>query len=126
MGRKPSENHNISVAEEENVAEALIKQQNAGEEFVLGEDEVAEPQPEPEKPKPQPEPGELQPEPGEPKLPQPEQQRSVAKNEGGVVILTRAATYFDCGIRFLKNKPVQVSDERVYEHLLNTGLFVHL
>lgn len=110
MGRKPSENHNISVAEEENVAEALIKQQNAGEEFVLGEDEVAEPQPEP----------------GEPKLPQPEQQRSVAKNEGGVVILTRAATYFDCGIRFLKNKPVQVSDERVYEHLLNTGLFVHL
>lgn len=118
MGRKPSENHNISVAEEENVAEALIKQQNAGEEFVLGEDEVAEPQPEPE---PQPET-----EPGEPKLPQPEQQRSVAKNEGGVVILTRAATYFDCGIRFLKNKPVQVSDERVYEHLLNTGLFVHL
>ena len=44
----------------------------------------------------------------------------------GTVVLTGAATYMDSGIRYFKNKPVKVTDQRVYEQLLRTGLFVRI
>lgn len=107
MGRKVAENHRILEQDSQGVAEELIQQQNMSEDFVFGENEE--------------------------KIQQKEstnndivEQKEVKQEFQGIVILTGAASYPDSGIRYFKNKPVEVSDQRVYEQLLKTGLFIHI
>lgn len=130
MKKTVTENHNISEAAGENVAEELIAQQNPGAEFVIGtddepENEKAEAVQEPETPR--------KPEsPEEPEAARETSPEENTKNKGrkvqgfsGTVVLTGAASYLDGGTRFLKNIPVNITDKNMYEHLLKTGLFVH-
>lgn len=146
MGRKVTENHKVVEQSSQGAAEDLIKQQNAAEDFVLGEREEESQEADAGK------------EEGQQKEDQrggegssvTDQEKSMkelledsvetkegaelaGKEEGqkekvfdGTVVLTGAATYMDSGIRYFKNKPVKVTDQRVYEQLLRTGLFVHI
>ncbi len=146
MGRKVTENHKVVEQSSQGAAEDLIKQQNAAEDFVLGEREEESQAADAGK------------EEGQQKEEQREDEGSGAtdpeksmkelledsaetkegtelagKEEGQqknvferTVVLTGAATYMDSGIRYFKNKPVKVTDQRVYEQLLRTGLFVHI
>ncbi len=103
MGRKVTENHKVVEQSSQGAAEDLIKQQNAAEDFVLGEREEES------------------------------QAADAGKEEGQqknvferTVVLTGAATYMDAGIRYFKNKPTNVTDQKAYEQLLRTGLFVRI
>lgn len=146
MGKKVTENHKVVEQSSQGAAEDLIKQQNAAEDFVLGEREEESPEADA----------------GKEEVQQKEEQRegegsgetdweksmqellddSVETKEGaemagkeevqqkkvfeGTVVLTGAATYMDSGIRYFKNKPVKVTDQKAYEQLLRTGLFVRI
>lgn len=107
MGRKVAENHRILEQDSQGVAEELIQQQNMSEDFVFEENREEVQQ-------------------QESKDNNIVEQKEVQKEFQGTVVLTGAATYLDSGIRYFKNKPVKVSDQRVYEQLLKTGLFVHI
>lgn len=121
MGRKASENHNISENLTGNIAEELIQQQNVSKEFILGDEDQEEMQVQEEKKGI----AEL-----ERKINMDQEENNTKEKQvekiAGTVILIKAATYFDCGIRFIKNKPVKIFDQKVYEHLLKTELFIHL
>lgn len=122
MGRKVEENHKV-VAEAESPAADLIQQQ---EEFTFEEEPAVAPeskepahQEEPvTEPAPVPEP--------EPKQEEEEKQEEQPKKILAEywLILTGAASYTGCGMRFFKNQPVQIADETTYKKLLTTGLFV--
>lgn len=122
MGRKVEENHKV-VAEAESPAADLIQQQ---EEFTFEEEPAAAPeskepahQEEPvTEPAPAPEP--------EPEKEEEEKQEEQPKKILAEywLILTGAASYTGCGMRFFKNQPVQIADETTYKKLLTTGLFV--
>lgn len=143
MGRKVEENHKVVEQINQGTAEDLIKQQNAAEDFVLGESEEEtqkegigqkEEQPESDTDSDIVEQKELLQELLENSVETRENSKELVRLEGGqqkeafegTVILTGAATYLDSGIRYFKNKPVKVVEQRVYEQLLKTGLFVHL
>lgn len=147
MGRKVTENHKVVEQNSQGAAEELIKPQNAAEDFVLGEreEEIQEVDTGEE------EDGQKE---GQQKgdkigtadqgeLPQELLGDSVETAEGaaelageeeggkkkafeGTVVLTGAATYLDSGVRYFKNKPTKVSDQKAYEQLLRTGLFVRV
>lgn len=146
MGRKVTENHKVVEQSSQGAAEDLIKQQNAAEDFVLGEREEESQAADAGK------------EEGQQKEEQREDEGSGAtdpeksmkelledsaetkegtelsgKEEGQqknvferTVVLTGAATYMDAGIRYFKNKPTNVTDQKAYEQLLRTGLFVRI
>lgn len=125
MAKKVIENHKVVTDKDINAAEELIKQQNTIEDFVLGEEEQEQEQEQAdqeEEPKKAEEPEEIQ-------IPKPTEENKRQQEENDfskVLILTKAATYFDRGIRFYKNNPITINNEKVYEQLLKTGLFVHL
>jgi len=122
MGRKVEENHKV-VAEAESPAADLIQQQ---EEFTFEEEPAAAPESkEPAhqeervtEPAPAPEP--------EPEKEEEEKQEEQPKKILAEywLILTGAASYTGCGMRFFKNQPAQVTDETTFKKLLTTGLFV--
>ena len=146
MGRKVTENHKVVEQSSQGAAEDLIKQQNAAEDFVLGEREEESQAADAGK------------EEGQQKEEQREDEGSGAtdpeksmkelledsaetkegtelagKEEGQqknvferTVVLTGAATYMDAGIRYFKNKPTNVTDQKAYEQLLRTWLFVRI
>ena len=146
MGRKVTENHKVVEQSSQGAAEDLIKQQNAAEDFVLGEREEESQAADAGK------------EEGQQKEEQREDEGSGAtdpeksmkelledsaetkegtelagKEEGQqknvferTVVLTGAATYMDAGNRYFKNKPTNVTDQKAYEQLLRTGLFVRI
>lgn len=120
MGRKVEENHKV-VAEAESPAADLIQQQ---EEFTFEEEPAAAPESkEPayqEEPVTEPAP-ETEPEKEEEEK-QEEQPKKILAEYW--LILTGAASYTGCGMRFFKNQPVQIVDETTYKKLLTTGLFV--
>lgn len=132
MGRKVTENHTIAEQEKGNAAEELIKQQNATEEFVMGEEPEDTQKPEEEKTTDSVselvsdqlelfEPAEGKKKDKEKSDPEPEEESFT-----GTVVLTGAATYLDSGTRYFKNKPVSITDKEAYEHLVKTGLFIRL
>lgn len=132
MGRKVTENHTIAEQEKDNVAEELIKQQNATEEFVMGaEPEDTQKQ---EEEKTADSVSELVSDQLELFEPLEEENKTKGKADpeqeeetfSGTVVLTGAATYFDSGTRYFKNKPVSITDKEAYEHLVKTGLFIRL
>lgn len=132
MARKVSENHVVSEQETGNAAEELIKQQNAGEEFVMGEEELEKAS----KPK------ETEKAAAADTVQElvsdqvalsnaPEDAEKVGvetekKSFSSTVVLTGASTYLDSGTRYVKNVPMMITDRRAYEHLIKTGLFVRL
>lgn len=128
MGRKVEENHKV-VAEAESPAADLIQQQ---EEFTFEEEPAAAP--ESKEPAHQEEPvTELVPVPEPAPVPEPgpkqEEEEKQEKQPKKILaeywlILTGAASYTGCGMRFFKNQPVQIADETTYKKLLTTGLFV--
>lgn len=124
MGRKVEENHKV-VAEAESPAADLIQQQ---EEFTFEEESAAAPESkEPahqEERVTEPAPA-LAPEP-EPEKEEEEKQEEQPKKILAEywLILTGAASYTGCGMRFFKNQPAQVTDETTFKKLLTTGLFV--
>lgn len=142
MKKTVTENHNISEAAGGNVAEELIAQQNPGAEFVIGDDD------EPEAGKGENEEPEAVQEAEAAQKTEVTEEREThqepeavretpleenIKNKGrkaqgftGTVVLTGAASYLDGGVRFQKNIPVKITDKTMYEHLIKTGLFVHL
>lgn len=146
MGRKVTENHKVVEQSSQGAAEDLIKQQNAAEDFVLGEREEESQEADAGKEEGQQKENQRGGEGSsvtnqeksmkellEDSVETKEGAELVGKEEGqqekvfdGTVVLTGAATYMDCGIRYFKNKPVKVTDQRVYEQLLRTGLFVHI
>lgn len=131
MARKVSENHVVSEQETGNAAEELIKQQNAGEEFVMGE-EVEEKTSKPEEAVKEDSADSVQELVSDQvALDIPEDAEKVGvetekKAFSGTVVLTGASTYLDSGTRYVKNVPVMITDRRAYEHLIKTGLFVRL
>lgn len=146
MGRKVTENHKVVEQSSQGAAEDLIKQQNAAEDFVLGEREEESQEADAGKEEGQQKENQR----GGEGISVTNQEKSMkelledsvetkegaelaGKEEGqkekvfdGTVVLTGATTYMDSGIRYFKNKPVKVTDQRVYEQLLRTGLFVHI
>ncbi len=132
MGRKVTENHKIVEQCAQGAAEDLIKEQNAMEDFVLGE--MEETQSENDINSEIIEDDKIKNETIEDNVENVEIFEDLIKNEGeqqeklfeGTVMLTGAATYLDSGIRYFKNKPTKVTDKKVYEQLLKTGLFVCL
>ena len=146
MGRKVTENHKVVEQSSQGAAEDLIKLQNAAEDFVLGEREEESQKVDAGKEEGQ----KKEDQRGGEGSSVTDQEKSMkelledsvetkegaelaGKEEGqkekvfdGTVVLTGAATYMDSGIRYFKNKPVKVTDQRVYEQLLRTGLFVHI
>lgn len=146
MGRKVTENHKVVEQSSQGAAEDLIKLQNAAEDFVLGEREEESQEVDAGKEEGQ----KKEDQRGGEGSSVTDQEKSMkelledsvetkegaelaGKEEGqkekvfdGTVVLTGAATYMDSGIRYFKNKPVKVTDQRVYEQLLRTGLFVHI
>ncbi|MEZ3515131.1 MAG: hypothetical protein K1W37_07655 [Lachnospiraceae bacterium] len=146
MGRKVTENHKVVEQSSQGAAEDLIKQQNAAEDFVLGEREEESQEADAGKEEGQQKENQR----GGEGISVTDQEKSMkelledsvetkegaelaGKEEGqkekvfdGTVVLTGATTYMDSGIRYFKNKPVKVTDQRVYEQLLRTGLFVHI
>lgn len=143
MGRKVAENHKVVEQISQGTAEDLIKQQNVTEDFVLGESEEEtqkegigqkEEQLESDTNSDIVELEELLPELLKNSVETREDSKELVRLKGGhqkeafegIVVLTGAATYLDSGIRYFKNKPVKVVEQRVYEQLLKTGLFVHL
>lgn len=132
MGRKVTENHKIVEQCAQGAAEDLIKEQNAMEDFVLGE--MEETQSENDINSEIIEDDKIKNETIENNVENVEIFEDLIKKEGeqqeklfeGTVMLTGAATYLDSGIRYFKNKPTKVTDKKVYEQLLKTGLFVCL
>lgn len=140
MGRKVTENHKVTEQSDQGVAEDLIKQQNAAENFILGEGEEESQEADAEKEENQQE-GDMKTvqeeflqellgnavETRESSVELAEEKESQQKNVfEGTVVLTGAATYLDSGVRYFKNKQVRVTNQRVYEQLLRTGLFVRI
>ena len=150
MGRNVEENHKI-VEQTDYGAADLIKQQNIAGEFVLGECEEETPEADTRKgdaedsaelaEKEESQQKEEQQE-GD-KIDTADQEESLQELLGnselvekeeiqqkkefeGTVVLTGAATYLDSGIRYFKNKPTKVTDQRTYEQLLRTRLFVRV
>jgi len=127
MGRKVEDNHMV-VAENESPATDLIQQQ---EEFTFEEEPVVEP--ESKEPVQQEEPVT---EPASASEPEPEKKEEEKKEEQIQeeqpkkkqaeywLILTGAASYTGCGMRFFKNQPTLVTDDTACKKLLSTGLFV--
>lgn len=122
MGRKVEENHKV-VAEAESPAADLIQQQ---EEFTFEEEPAAAP--ESKEPAHQ---EERVTEPAPAQEPEPEKEEEEKQKEQPKkilaeywLILTGAASYTGCGMRFFKNQPAQVTDETTFKKLLTTGLFV--
>lgn len=146
MGKKVTENHKVVEQSSQRAAEDLIKQQNAAEDFVLGkreeesteEDAGKEEGQQKEEQREGEGSGEMDREKSiqellEDSVETKEGAELAGKEEGqqkkvfeGTVVLTGAATYMDSGIRYFKNKPVKVTDQRAYEQLLRTGLFVRI
>ena len=142
MGRKVTENHKAVEQNSQESAEELIKQQNAAEDFVLGEREEENQEADTGKGEGQQEGGvigaadqeeallEL---PGDSVETAEDTAELTGEEEGQqkkaferTVVLTGAATYLDSGVRYFKNKPAKVTDQRAYEQLLRTGLFVRV
>ncbi len=143
MGRKVTENHKVTEQSGQGAAEDLIKQQ--AENFVLGKGEEDSQEADADKEADQQKEEQQE---GDVKTAQEEFQQelpgdAVETREGsaelaeketdqqknvfeGIVVLTGAATYMDAGTRYFKNKPIKITDQRVYEQLLRTGLFVHI
>lgn len=124
MGRKVTDNHKVVEQNSQGAAEELIKQQNAAEDFVLGEREeetqVTDTGKEEGLQKEgQQEGGEI--DAADLAGEKESQQKKIFER---TVVLTGAATYLDSGVRYFKNKPAKVTDQRTYEQLLRTGLFV--
>lgn len=124
MGRKVEENHKV-VAEAESPAADLIQQQ---EEFTFEEEPAAAP--ESKEPAHQEE-RVTEPAPAPAPEPEPEKEEEEKQEEQPKkipaeywLILTGAASYTGCGMRFFKNQPAQVTDETTFKKLLTTGLFV--
>lgn len=146
MGRKVTENHKIVEQCVQGAAEDLIKEQNAMEEFVLGEIEetqsesnisseiIEETQLESNMNSEIIEKDKIKNETIKDNVENVEILEDLIKKEKeqqeklfeGTVMLTGAATYLDSGIRYFKNKPIKVIDKKVYKQLLKTGLFVCL
>lgn len=133
MGRKVEENHKVIEQNSHEAAEDLIKQQNSIGDFVLGENEE-EPQQEEAQQKEVQQEGDTdsslteQEERMKEFSAEPTRQEEIQQEKvlfEGVVILTGAATYLDSGTRYFKNKPAKITDRRVYEQLIRTGLFAH-
>lgn len=137
MGRKVEENHKI-VEQPDYGAADLIKHQNITGDFVLGEREEETQEADTGKEEGQQESGEIGTADQEESLGDSvettedaaelvgEEESQQKKEFKGTVVLIGAATYLDSGIRYFKNKPAKVSDQRVYEQLLRTGLFVRV
>ncbi len=145
MGRKVTDNHKVVEQNSQGAAEELVKQQNAVEDFVLGEREEVSQEADTGKEEGQQKEGRqeggeivaadqeeallelsgdsIETEEDTTKLAGAEegQQKKVFER---TVVLTGAATYLDSGVRYFKNKPAKVTDQRAYEQLLRTGLFV--
>lgn len=126
MGRKVEDNHKV-VAENESPATDLIQQQ---EEFTFEEEEPVEKeskepvQPSEPEVKEASEPEVEDSQEIEPKEKEPEEKEPEMKKSENYLILTGAASYTGCGMRFFKNQPTLVTDDTACKKLLSTGLFV--
>jgi len=125
MGRKVEDNHKV-VVENESPATDLIQQQ---EEFTFEEEPAAEP--ESKEPVQQEEPvtepasaSEPEKKEEEKKEEQIQEEQPKKKQAEYWLILTGAASYTGCGMRFFKNQPTLVTDDTACKKLLSTGLFV--
>lgn len=145
MGRKVTDNHKVVEQNSQGAAEELVKQQNAEEDFVLGEREEETQEADTGKGEGQQKKGQqeggvigaadqeeaLLELPGDSVETAEDTAELTGEEEGQqkkaferTVVLTGAATYLDSGVRYFKNKPAKVTDQRAYEQLLRTGLFV--
>lgn len=132
------ENHRIVEQNSQRTGEGLIKQQNVTENFVLGEGEESQEENVRKEEQQENDMGdtmdqrevlqELLENPIETRedhaglvgMEESHQKKTFEKK----VILIGATTYLDSGVRYFKNKPAIVTEQRVYEQLLKTGLFV--
>jgi len=123
MAKKVTDGHKVTEAVEKNVAEELISQQNETEEFIIGNDIPVTAEEAEKKEKP----GAAENAESD-KLKETKVEEVVKASENSFLCnltLVKAASYADCGMRFFKNVPVSITNKRVYEHLIKTGLFVH-
>lgn len=132
------ENHRIIEQNSQRTGEALIKQRNVTENFVLGEGEESQEENVRKEEQQENDMGDTMDQrevlqellgnsietredyAGLVGMEESQQKKTFKKK----VILIGATTYLDSGVRYFKNKPAIVTEQRVYEQLLKTGLFV--
>lgn len=140
MGRKMEENHRIVEQNSQRTGEDLIKQQNVIENFVLGKGEESQEENVRKEERQENDTSDtmdqrevLQELLGNPietreghagvvGMEESQQKKTFEKK----VVLIGATTYLDSGVRYFKNKPAIVTEQKVYEQLLKTGLFVRI
>lgn len=125
MGKKVIENHRV-VSEQEMVTEELLQQQNSKGEFLFGTEEETVTQ---EDMKTVPTSKEsIKEDTKTASTSKIREETTTLEKETFMktVLLTGAASYFDQGVRYFKNKPVNLTNQKAYEQLMKTGLFVCL